>query len=117
MHNQPSYAVVRGQGGEGKTTLAVELARWLVRTDRFRRAAFVSLETVYRARGVLDRLGRQLLPEGKLVGRAIPDLKQALQSVERALGDHPTIIVLDNIESVLPGNFPSPLAGEGEGDG
>ena len=54
LHNQPSYAVVRGQGGEGKTTLAVELARWLVRTNRFRRAAFVSLEQYTDARSVLD---------------------------------------------------------------
>lgn len=52
LHNQPSYAVVCGQGGAGKTTLAVELARWLVRTNRFRRAAFVSLEQYTDARGV-----------------------------------------------------------------
>jgi hypothetical protein len=63
LHDHP-YAVVRGQGGMGKTTLAVELARWLVRTGRFRRAAFVSLETVSDVRSVLDSLGRQVLPEG-----------------------------------------------------
>ena len=56
---------MRGQGGEGKTTLAVELARWLVQTNHFRRAAFVSLEQYTDARGVLDSLGRQLLPEGE----------------------------------------------------
>jgi len=38
------YAVLHGQGGEEKTTLAVELARWLVRTNRFDRAVFVSVE-------------------------------------------------------------------------
>ena len=52
--SEQSYAVVRGQGGEGKTTLAVELARWMVRTNRFRRAAFVSLESYTDARGVLE---------------------------------------------------------------
>src|SRR2546427_3152441 len=56
LHDHP-YAVVHGQGGMGKTTLAVELARWLVRTGRFRRAAFVSLETVSDVRSVLDSLG------------------------------------------------------------
>lgn len=59
------YAVIVGPGGTGKTALAVELARWLVRTERFQRAAFVSLETYTDGRGVVDSLGRQLLPEGE----------------------------------------------------
>lgn len=102
LHTE-QYAVIRGQGGEGKTTLAVELARWLVRVGRFRRAAFVSLEHYTDARGVLDSLGRQLLPEGENYSVAnYPELKQALQPVERALRDRPTVIVLDNMESVLP---------------
>ena len=97
-----AYAVVRGPGGIGKTTLAVELARWLVRTGRFRRAAFASLETYTDARGVLDTLGRQLLPDGDRYSVAqYPSLEKALQPVERALADQSTIIVLDNLESVL----------------
>lgn len=92
-----SYAVVRGRGGEGKTTLAVELARWLVRTKRFARAAFVSLEQYTDARGVLDRLGQQLLgPSWQH-----PQFDEALLLVERELRERATIIVLDNCESVL----------------
>ena len=60
LHREP-WAVVRGTGGQGKTTLAAELARWLVRTGRFARAAFVSLEHHRDARAVLDTLGHQLL--------------------------------------------------------
>jgi tetratricopeptide (TPR) repeat protein len=97
------YAVVRGRGGEGKTTLAVELARWLVRSNRFRRAAFVSFEQYTDARGALNSLGQQLLPEGDNWHVAPDDdLKTARLPVERALRDRPTIIVLDNLESVLP---------------
>ena len=100
------YAVVRGVGGQGKTTLAAELVRWLVRTARFKRAAFVSLEQYTDARGVLDSIGRQLLPEGDKWSVAhFSDLRQALQPVERALRDHATIILLDNLESVLPSNY------------
>ncbi|HEX8117727.1 MAG TPA: tetratricopeptide repeat protein [Pyrinomonadaceae bacterium] len=97
------YAVIRGRGGEGKTTLAVELARWLVRTARHARAAFVSFEQYTDARQLLIGVGRQLLPEGDKwhVGRD-EDLKTALQPVERALRDRATVIVLDNLESVLP---------------
>jgi hypothetical protein len=87
----------------GKTTLAVELAHWLVRTGRFRRAAFVSLGTISDVRSVLDSLGRQVLPEGANWSVAqVRVLRQALQPVQRALADHPTLLVLDNLESVLP---------------
>ncbi|MCP4533781.1 MAG: CHAT domain-containing protein, partial [Delftia sp.] len=37
-----TYAVLSGQGGQGKTTLAVELAGWLVRSRRFERAVSAS---------------------------------------------------------------------------
>lgn len=101
------YAVVRGVGGEGKTTLAAELARWLVQTNRFRRAAFVSFDPndprgCGDARSLLDSLGQQLLPEGERWSVAEHDWKVAVQHVERALRDHPTILVVDNLESVLP---------------
>jgi tetratricopeptide (TPR) repeat protein len=102
LHQQP-YAVVRGQGGAGKTTLAAELARWLVRSGRFRRAAFASVEQSGDARTVLDSLGQQLLPAGHGWSVAqFRDMDEALQPIERALRDHPTLIVLDNLESVLP---------------
>ncbi|MDQ3813249.1 MAG: TIR domain-containing protein, partial [Armatimonadota bacterium] len=119
------WAVVRGTGGAGKTTLVAELARWLTRTHRFSRAAFVSLEHHRDARAVLDTIGHQLLPEGKGYSVAqFPDLDQALQPIERALRDHATIIVLDNCESVLPlreqgegvNELPLP-PGEGWGEG
>jgi tetratricopeptide (TPR) repeat protein len=108
------YAVIRGRGGEGKTALAVELARWLVRTGRFKRSAFVSMETYTDVRGVVDCLGRQLLTDGDNWSVAqYSDMKKALQPIERALSDSPTIIVFDNLESILPdhtGNAPTGVA-------
>jgi tetratricopeptide (TPR) repeat protein len=94
--------VVRGTGGQGKTTLAAELARWLTRTARFARAAFVSFEHHRHAQAVLDTLGHQLLPKGTYSVAQFPSLDEALQPVERTLRDQPTIIVLDNCESILP---------------
>ncbi|MDQ3011405.1 MAG: tetratricopeptide repeat protein, partial [Acidobacteriota bacterium] len=105
------YAVVRGVGGEGKTTLTAELARWMVGTNRFARAAFVSFDPNNErgcgdARSLLDSLGQQLLPEGERWSVAEHEWKEAVQQVERALRDHPTILVLDNLESVLPPTKP-----------
>ncbi|RZM81817.1 tetratricopeptide repeat protein [Leptolyngbya iicbica] len=100
---QEPYAVIRGSGGLGKTALAVELARWLVQSGRFQRAAFVSVEpqNVQDVKGVLDIIGRQLVPK-YLVAQYGDDLTAALQPIERALRDFSTVIVLDNLESVLP---------------
>jgi hypothetical protein len=83
-------------GGLGKTVLATELARWLVRCGRFARAAFVSVEpqNVQDVNGVLDAIGRQLVAH-YAVAEYGDDLDVALQPVERALRDVPTLIVLD----------------------
>ncbi|MEZ4709400.1 MAG: tetratricopeptide repeat protein [Caldilineaceae bacterium] len=100
---QTNYVVIRGSGGLGKSALTIELTRWLVRSGRFRRAAFVSVEpqNVQDVRGVLDAIGRQLVPH-YTVAQYGNDLAAALQPVTRALRDAPTLILLDNLESVLP---------------
>ncbi len=111
---QENYGVIRGSGGMGKTVLATELTRWLVRSGRFDRAAFVSVESknVQDVKGVLDAIGRQLLPK-YTVAQYGNDIDEALQPVERALRDFPTVVLIDNIESVLPdhkGNNPAGVA-------
>lgn len=93
------YAVVRGQGGEGKTALAAELARWMVRSHQVRRAVFVSVETHSHAAAVLDALGRQLVPGYSVA--TFGGLEEALLPVERALREQPALLVVDNMESVL----------------
>ncbi len=111
---QSNYAVIRGSGGLGKSALAIELTRWLVRSGRFGRAAFVNVEphNVQDGRGVLDAIGRQLLPS-YTVAQYGNDLAAALLPVTRALHDFSTLILLDNLESVLPdqaGNHPAGVA-------
>ncbi|WP_157068013.1 CHAT domain-containing protein, partial [Desulfosarcina cetonica] len=100
---QEPYAIIRGSGGMGKTVLAVELTRWLVQSGRYQRAAFVSVEpqNVQDVKGVLDTIGRQLLPRYSAAEYG-DDRNKALQPVERALRNEATLIVFDNMESVLP---------------
>ncbi len=92
-------AVVRGQGGEGKTALAAEFARWMVRSQQMRRAAFVSVETHSHAAAVLDALGRQLVTDYSVA--TFDDLEKAILPVERALAEQATLLVVDNTESIL----------------
>jgi len=93
------YAVVRGQGGEGKTALAAEFARWMVRSHQIRRAAFVSVETHSNLAAVLDAIGRQLVPDYSVA--TFDDLEKAILPVERALAEQSTLLVMDNMESIL----------------
>lgn len=98
------YAVVLGQGGEGKTTLVAEFARWMVRSQQIHRAAFVSVEGLERniAESVLDTLGQQLLKHGfSTQADCHGSVEQATQQIERALCEQSTLLVLDNMESVL----------------
>jgi tetratricopeptide (TPR) repeat protein len=97
---QERWAVLRGQGGEGKTALAAELARWLVRSQQVRRAAFVSVELCSHEGAVLDALGRQLVNANYSTAK-FENTDQALQPIERALKEQPTLVVIDNMESVL----------------
>lgn len=93
------YAVVRGQGGEGKTALAAEFARWMIRSHQIRRAAFVSVETHSNVAAVLDAIGRQLLPDYSVA--TFKNLEEAILPVERALAEQSTLLVVDNMESIL----------------
>ncbi len=97
---QERWAVVRGQGGEGKTALAAELARWLVRSQQVRRAAFVSVELCSQGQAVLDALGRQLVGADYSAAK-YENPEQAILPIERALREQPTLLVIDNMESVL----------------
>jgi tetratricopeptide (TPR) repeat protein len=97
---QQRWAVVRGQGGEGKTALAAELARWLVRSQQVRRAAFVSVELCSHKDAVLDALGGQLVGSDYSAAK-YESPEQALLPIERALREQPTLLVIDNMESVL----------------
>jgi tetratricopeptide (TPR) repeat protein len=97
---QERWAVLRGQGGEGKTALAAELARWLVRSQQLRRAAFVSVELCSHKDAVLDAFGRQLVGADYSAAK-YDNPEQALLPIERALREQPTLLVIDNMESVL----------------
>jgi hypothetical protein len=86
-----------------------------VQSGRCQRGAFVSVEpqNVQDVPGVVDSIGRQLVGDHYTVAQYGSDLDQALQPIERALRDFATVIVLDNLESVLPdaeGNNPAGVA-------
>ncbi len=91
--------VLIGEGGEGKTTLAVELARWLIETQRFERAAFVSVEHEASVHSVLQQLGEQLVT-GWLDQTQGND-ERGLKLLRQTLTERSCVLVIDNLESLL----------------
>jgi tetratricopeptide (TPR) repeat protein len=98
LENRPAV-FVKGPGGSGKTTLAVDLAGWMTRVGRYRHVAYARADDASEPRALLETLGRQLLPAGDHwnVGQ-YPTLWQALETLRQTLRPHPTLIVLDQIE-------------------
>lgn len=96
-----------GEGGQGKTALAIECARWLLDLRRFDRIVFASVEDLPDARLLLERLGRQLVRDYSVAtaeGTGTPEerLRKARLPAERVLLERRVLLVVDNLESVLP---------------
>ncbi|TWU03003.1 CHAT domain-containing protein [Stieleria varia] len=105
-----SYVVLRGEGGEGKTTLAAELSRWLVSTRRADRGAFASVENLPRdaARAVLVQWGTQLVADFSAKADSV---EAGLNVLAAALSTRSVVLMLDNMESILPPPEDSAAAG------
>lgn len=98
--------VLHGYGGQGKTALAAEAARWLHRTGRFPRgAAFLSFERGGGADLALSWVRQALLGDDFATS----------EQVTGALRERPSLIIFDNFESILPrGDLPLDAADLGD---
>ncbi|MCI5141699.1 MAG: CHAT domain-containing protein, partial [Candidatus Electrothrix sp. ATG1] len=86
---------VTGFGGQGKTYLALETGYWLLRTGLFQRVCFVSFSGF---QGV-DPVGVTVSTLATVLDKSLPDAEAA----EAALKRIPTLLILDNLESLADG--------------
>jgi tetratricopeptide (TPR) repeat protein len=92
--------VIHGFGGMGKTALAREAAEWFTRTGWYQRACFISFEQGGDATMLLSVLGAFL---GICDGDYHPsDSKTSLARVQRVVKRQRTMVIADNLESILP---------------
>lgn len=83
-----------GFGGQGKTALAQEAARWLVRTSMFAAAVFVD----YAAIQALDAVAVAVRNIGSVLGETLLDADATAEALHRT----PTLVILDNLEALPP---------------
>src|SRR5579859_5907425 len=92
--------VIAGFGGVGKTALVREAADWLTRTGMYAGACFVSFEHGGDSATLLSALGNYL---GIYDGHYYPnDPAVALARLKPVLKQQPTLVIADNLESILP---------------
>ena len=93
---------VVGAGGAGKTSLAIEVSRRLATDPERQRIVFIELDEVPRGGDVVGAVGAVLAPgDGDLLTN-IGSTSDMVRIVD-ALGDEPTLLVLDNCEHVIDG--------------
>ena len=83
---------VTGFGGQGKTALAQEAGRWLVRAGQFQAAVFVDYACIQS----LDALAVAVSNIGSVLKESLLDAAAA----EAALARTPTLVILDNLEAL-----------------
>lgn len=92
--------VIRGFGGVGKTALVREASDWLTRTGLYEGACFVSFEEGGDATTLLGSLGEYLAVYN---GDYRPDnSKIALAQLAPVLKEKQILVIVDNVESILP---------------
>jgi tetratricopeptide (TPR) repeat protein len=92
--------VIHGFGGNGKTTLAREAADWLTRTQLYKSAIFVSFEQGGGVPLLLSALVKHLNVSGDYNPE---DIAATMKLLSPTLKKQPTLIIADNLESILPG--------------
>ncbi|KAB8317192.1 tetratricopeptide repeat protein [Tolypothrix campylonemoides VB511288] len=85
---------VSGFGGQGKTYLVQEAGRWLHRTGMFEKVCFVD----YAAFQGVDAVGLAVSTLATVLEKNLIDAAAATQ----ALRNQPTLLILDNLESLSP---------------
>lgn len=81
-----------GFGGQGKTELAMEAGRWLLRTGLFRRAMFLDYAQVQSN----DALGVAVSTLASVLNQTLSNADEVAEALKSA----PTLIILDNLETI-----------------
>ena len=97
--------LLHGYEGMGKTALAAHAARWLVRTGRFAQVVYTDFSGGGYVDLALYDLGARLAGEGFGAQQA-----DAVDTVERALVETPTLVIWDGFEALLPEGEQAPGA-------
>ena len=94
-----NWAVIQAKGGEGKTALASEMARWFMKTSRVDQIVYVKLEYLSTPTSVLHQIGDQVLTN-QLFQK--DEWKDYTYAVLKNILETRTFLIIDNMEYTCP---------------
>jgi hypothetical protein len=94
-----NWAVIQAKGGEGKTALAVETARWFLKTSRVDQIVYVQLNYSSTATSILYQIGKQVLTD---IEFQQDEWKDFIDSIFRKFLKKRTFMICDNMEYTCP---------------
>ena len=94
-----NWAVIQAKPGEGKTALAVEMARWLLETSRVEQVAYVKLDYLSTASSVINQIGDTLFEKQLLQKKGS---EEYTYEVLKRILEKRTLIIIDNMEHACP---------------
>lgn len=90
--------VLSGMIGVGKTALACEAAEWLTRTGMFMQVCYISLERGGDAIALCSSIAKLLDPDGE---HEVSNTRTVAE-LTALVGGRPTLLIVDDIDTVLP---------------
>jgi hypothetical protein len=97
-----NWAVIQAKGGEGKTALAVEMARWFLKTSRVDQIVYVKLNYFSTATSILHQIGDQVLTDREFQEE---EWKDYTYTVLRKFFENRTFLICDNMEHTCPNDI------------
>jgi len=93
------WAVIQANSGEGKTALALEIARWLMKTSSTEQVLYVKLIYSSTVSSIIRKIGDQILTNTAIEN---VEWKDYLDTVLTKICSKQTILVVDNAEYFCP---------------
>ena len=100
--DQYQWLVIQGIAAEGKSTLAVEFLRWMIRTSRIDRAVYISVTYASEVSEIIEEIGNQLIGKFSIPENETDILGEVMDPLLAIFEKDRTWIVIDDIDEVLP---------------
>jgi hypothetical protein len=92
-----NWAVIKAKGGEGKTALASEMARWFLLTSHIDKVVYIRMNYASTATSILNQIGAQVLSLQVIKNR---EWKDFTYTVLKQIYENRVLFIFDNMEYI-----------------